>query len=78
LRGNIAIVADEEVEKRIRASVTEFKSQKEIIRGLIKEREERKVKGRYLELYLKFDPRPRLAYEPYKEVIENIDKTGNR
>ena len=77
LRGNIAIVADEEVEKRIQASVMEFKSQKEIIRGLVKEREERKVKGRYLELYLKFDPRPRLAYEPYKKIIEKIDKPSN-
>jgi len=77
LRSNIAIVTDEEVERKIQASVMEFKSQQEIIRGLIKEREKRRVNGGYIELYLNFDPRPRLAYEPYKKAVEEIDKLSN-
>jgi len=76
LRSNVAIVANEEVERKIQASVMEFKSQQEIIRGLVKEREERRVNGGHIELYLKFDPRPRLVYEPYKKVVEKIGRSS--
>lgn len=36
-------------------------------------RAERRYADGYIELYLRFDPRPKLAYEPYKGVLSGID-----
>ena len=74
LRGNVAIKAGREVEEKIIQALKEFKSQQKIIDQLVKKRLERVVNGGYIEVYLKFDPRPSIKYEKYKKKILEIDR----
>jgi hypothetical protein len=74
LRGNLAIIVSPDVEETIRRALEEFKSQKKIIEELIRHREERFINCGYLEVYLKYDPRPRMSILPYIEAIHSIDK----
>jgi hypothetical protein len=73
LRANRAIVAPPDVEGRIGQAVAEFASQQQVIAGILEERRRNRVRGRRaLELYLAFDPRPSLDYEPYHRLVEEI------
>lgn len=74
LRGNIVIKAEPEVEKKIIQALKEFRSQERIIDQLIKKRMERTVNRAYIEVYLKFNPRPSISYEGYKKRISEIDE----
>ena len=74
LRGNVAIKAGREVEEKIIQALKEFKSQERIIDQLIKKRSERIVNGSYIEVYLKFNPRPSIEYDGYKKKILEIDR----
>jgi len=74
LRGNVAITVAEHVEEKVRQAVRKFESQQEILTYILTQRENRKINDRYLEIYMLYDPRPRLNYEPYKEIIAAIDK----
>ncbi|MCD6536200.1 MAG: PIG-L family deacetylase [Thaumarchaeota archaeon] len=74
LRGNLVIVASPDVEEMIADALREFKSQTKIIEGLVKKRQERLINGRYLEVYMRYDPRPEMDLSPYKDAISEIDK----
>jgi LmbE family N-acetylglucosaminyl deacetylase len=73
IRANRAIRAPAAVEDRVRGALGLFASQQEIIAGLLDAREERACRGGFLELYVAFDPRPRLDYGPYRRLVEEID-----
>lgn len=73
LRANRAIVARPEIEERIGRAVTGFASQSRVIAGVLAARQRNRVRGEQaLELYLAFDPRPPLDYEPYHRLIGEI------
>ena len=74
LRGNVAIKAEREVEEKIIQALKEFRSQEKIIDQLVKKRSERIVNGGYIEVYLKFNPRPSIEYKEYKKKILEIDR----
>ena len=70
LRANRAIVTLPEVEDRIGLAVERFESQRCVIAGILEARRRNRVRqGQALELYLAFDPRPPLDYEPYHRLI---------
>lgn len=72
LRANTVMVASEEIEKSVADSIMQYTSQLEIIAGLIEARKARRLTdGRFIEVYLRFDPRPKIRFEPYKKWIEN-------
>jgi len=73
LRGNVVVTASKRVEEKVRRAIRKFESQQEILTYLLEQRENRKLNDRYLEVYMKYDPRPRLNYEPYKEIVTAID-----
>ena len=50
-----------------------YPSQAAIIASLVEQRRGRLLKdGRFIELYRRFDPRPKLDFAPYKRLIEGI------
>ncbi len=73
IRANRAIKSPLLAEEKVMAALDRFESQKEIIRGLIDSRTTRKCADGFIELYVEFDPRPALWYEPYLSLISNID-----
>jgi len=75
LRANRAIGASADVEERICLAVGKFASQRQVIAGILEARRRNRVReGRVLELYLAFDPRPPLDYEPYHRLIARISR----
>jgi len=77
LRGSIVLAVTENVERKVRESIKKFESQQEILEYILSQRDGRKFRDRYLEVYLPYDPRPRLDYAPYKEAIASIDAKYN-
>lgn len=72
LRANTIMAVSEEIEKSVGDSIMQYISQLEIIAGLIKARKARRLTdGRFIEVYLRFDPRPKISFEPYKNWIES-------
>lgn len=72
LRANRILIATEDIEKKVSEGIMEFRSQGEIIRGLVNSRAERRIRGnKYIEVYLSLDPRPKLDYEPYIGFLMN-------
>lgn len=70
LRANTVLLASRDVEYAVVQGIKQYVSQKEIIENLIEQRKGRMLEdGRYLEVYLRFDPRPVLSYEPYKHLL---------
>jgi LmbE family N-acetylglucosaminyl deacetylase len=74
LRGNVAVKVKKEIEEEVVRALEEFKSQKEIIKSIVERRRDRFLNGYYIEVYQKFNPRPGINYQPYKEKISEIDK----
>lgn len=74
IRGNRVIAASDNIEERIRNSVRQFKSQKDIIRDLTARRDKRRFQNNYIEIYLDLDPRPTLDYKPYKDYLKQIEE----
>ena len=72
LRANRAIIVSEEEENKIRSGVGKYRSQGRIIESLLKTRDERKTSKGYMELYVSFDPRPKLYYKPYVDKINKM------
>lgn len=73
LRANTVAIAPPEAEQRIGESLAQFVSQGEIIADLMEQRKARRLEdGRFIEVYLRFDPRPKLSFEPYKEFIRSL------
>lgn len=73
VRANMAVKGSPDVEEHIAESLRRFTSQLQIIEGLIELRKERAYKDGYIELYLEFDPRPKLNFAPYKTALNAID-----
>jgi LmbE family N-acetylglucosaminyl deacetylase len=73
LRGDTVLIANGEVEREVQEGLEKFVSQTEIIADLMIQRKMRRLAdGRYIEVYLRIDPRPKLDFEPYKRFIENL------
>jgi hypothetical protein len=77
LRANRALLAPAGAEERVVEGLRAFRSQARIIEGLVAAREARRHRERWLEVYLSFDPRPALDYEPYYAAIEEIATRSN-
>lgn len=74
VRANRAIAAPAEAEAIVGEALREFRSQLQIIDGLLASRAARRLaNGRYLEAYRWLDPRPRLDYGAYVTAVEAID-----
>jgi hypothetical protein len=72
IRANRAIVADYAVEQTVSRALAAWRSQAQIIEGLLAERRERDCGLGMLELYTAFDPRPRLDYAPYVRLVRRL------
>ncbi len=73
LRANALAVAPPEVEEGVRLAIRKYETQQTIIADLVRQREERRLPdGRYIEAYLKLDPRPRLNYQPYRDAVAKL------
>lgn len=72
IRANRSIVASDAVEQKVMASLRAWKSQGQVIEGLVDQRAGRKHGDHWLELYLAFDPRPLLNYGPYHDLLRQI------
>ncbi len=70
LRANRLIAADKSVEDMIREGISCYKSQGEIIKGLVSAREERLGSdNKYIEPYIYFDARPKLNFKNYVDFF---------
>lgn len=73
LRADTVLLADASVEERVAGGLREYESQQAIIADLLRQREARKLPdGRFIEVYRRFDPRPKLDYSPYKELLSRL------
>ncbi len=75
LRGDVAIKAEPEVEEKVIQALKEFKSQEKIINQLVRKRSERIINGDYIEVYLRYNPRPSISYDGYKKRLLEIDES---
>ena len=74
VRANIVLAADESVERAVDRGIEAYVSQGAIIADLVEQRKARRLAdGRFIEVYLRFDPRPKLSFDPYKKLIDEID-----
>lgn len=70
LRGDTVAIADSADEDRVMDGIRRYPSQAAIIASLVDQRKARKLPdGRFIEVYRRFDPRPKFDFEPYKELI---------
>jgi hypothetical protein len=74
IRANRALTAPAEAEEVVATALDEFNSQRQIIHDLLDARKARRYGTRYLELYKAIDPRPRLEFRPYIELLASIDR----
>ena len=73
LRANRILSVSCDVEEKIADGVRAYVSQGEIIKGLINSRSERKTAdGRYIEVYISLDCRPKINLRPYISFVEEI------
>jgi len=73
LRANRIILAPECVEEEVCEAIMRYRSQAEIIKGLISARRNRKnSRGMYVEVYLSYDPRPKMDYLPYINLTDQL------
>ncbi|MEM3608396.1 MAG: PIG-L family deacetylase [Candidatus Bathyarchaeia archaeon] len=71
--GDLAVKASWRVEERVREAISKFESQRLVIKDLNRMRDERRIGDGAVEVYRRFDPRPRMDLKPYKDRIEGID-----
>ena len=75
VRANTVMIASEDVERAVDEGIYQYVSQTQIIADLVEQRKERKLPdGRFIEVYMRFDPRPRLRFAPYKDLIQKLSK----
>ena len=73
IRANRILEVSSDVEKIIDEAIEEYVSQEEIIKGLVEARKERCLSnGNFIEVYIEFDCRPKISFDPYKTWIENL------
>ena len=74
LRANRILSVSSDAEARISDGVRAYVSQGEIIKGLIDSRAERRsADGRYIEVYISLDCRPKIDLKPYIAFVESVD-----
>lgn len=74
LRANRILSVSADAEDKISNGIFAYESQKEIIKGLVSSRKERKTRdGRFIEVYITLDCRPKINLAPYIDFIEKID-----
>ncbi len=76
IRANRAIVAPYAVEEKIALALKEWRSQGQIIEGLLAARRERDCGIGMMELYMALDPRPKLDYGPYRPLLRALPVQG--
>jgi len=70
VRANVVVAAAPCIEDKTIESISAFPSQEAIIEDLCAQRAGRRLPdGRFLECYIKYDPRPKFNYEPYKAMF---------
>jgi len=75
IRANLAIKAPYEAEEKVRDAMREYESQAQIVSGLLEAREERKVNEKeVIEVYLRFNPRPKCDYRKYVNYLISMNK----
>ena len=75
LRADTVLIAPEEVELEVAHGLEQYVSQQEIIADLVAQRKARRLPdGRFIEVYRRFDPRPKLNFEPYKKLLGKLMK----
>ena len=72
LRANRAIVAPYALEEKVALALKEWRSQGQIIAGLLAARRERDCGLGMMELYIALDPRPKLDYGPYRPLLRAL------
>ncbi|MHB9031473.1 MAG: PIG-L deacetylase family protein [Anaerolineae bacterium] len=72
IRANRALRAPEAAETLLGEALAEWKSQGQIIGGLLDARRERAVQGGMLEVYIAMEARPKLEYSPYVNLVNGI------
>lgn len=73
VRANVVMAVDPAVEEAVHAGIRAYASQGEIIADLVQQRRARCLPdGRFIEIYLSFDPRPKLNFEPYKRLLADL------
>ena len=73
LRADTVMIASPDVEEKVSEGLHEYVSQREIIADLMEQRKGRQLPdGRFIEVYRRFDPRPKLSFDPYKELIQKL------
>lgn len=73
LRADTVLIASQEVEDAVGAGLRQYVSQTEIIADLVEQRKARRLPdGRFIEVYRRFDPRPKLDFGPYKRLIGKL------
>jgi len=72
IRANRAIVVDEDAERAIGLALREWESQEQIIAGWLQARRKRECGWGLLELYIAFEPRPALDYDPYTALVRAL------
>lgn len=72
LRANTVAIAPQAVEDTVMDGLRRYPSQAAIIADLIEQRKARLLKdGSFIEVYRTFDPRPKLDFSPYRELLNN-------
>ena len=73
LRANLVLAVDPAVERVVDTGIEAYVSQSEIIADLVEQRKARCLPdGRFIEVYLRFDPRPKLSFAPYQALLSEI------
>ena len=73
LRADTVLIASPDVEEAVSEGLSNYVSQQEIIADLREQRKARLLSdGRYIEVYRRFDPRPKLDFAPYRQLIEKL------
>lgn len=75
VRANTVMVVDPQVEGVVHEGIRAYVSQGEIIADLVEQRKARCLPdGRFIEVYLRFDPRPKLNFAPYKQLLSEMEE----
>lgn len=73
LRANRILLASDAVEAAIDHAIEAYVSQGQIIQDLVAARKARKTaKGGFVEVYIAFDPRPKISFQPYVDLMDSL------
>ena len=73
LRANRILVVNEAVEETVDRAIEAYVSQGKIIEDLVASRRARRTaKGDFVEVYIAFDPRPKIDFGPYVALVDEL------